>query len=56
MHTVDGFAHRDVKPDNYVVTELRTLALIDFAAAASVNEYCLGFVGTHKYSPPEVYG
>jgi serine/threonine protein kinase len=54
MHVVEKLAHLDIKPDNIMIKENLTLAFIDFAQAAPLNEQRTGVCGTDKYWPPEV--
>ncbi|KAL0576484.1 hypothetical protein V5O48_005495 [Marasmius crinis-equi] len=61
-----GYAHRDVKPHNFVVTEEKRLMLLDFGSAARVErlgegsrrllskEHCQVPVGTCDYVSPEI--
>lgn len=36
MHSEQNLAHRDIKPDNIVFTDLHTTALIDFAHCLNI--------------------
>ncbi|KAL0071003.1 hypothetical protein AAF712_001561 [Marasmius tenuissimus] len=61
-----GYAHRDVKPHNFVVTEDKRLMILDFGSAAPVDrigeggrrmlskEQCQVPVGTCDYVSPEI--
>jgi protein-serine/threonine kinase len=51
--------HRDVKPQNIVLTEQRRVKLIDFGSASNPLEeipagHVMSFVGTIHYMPPEM--
>ncbi|KAJ7621379.1 kinase-like protein [Roridomyces roridus] len=59
-HT-QGFAHRDIKPHNFVLTPDARILLIDFGTAAPLAEggripkqYCLVPCGTCDYISPEI--
>jgi serine/threonine protein kinase len=47
-----GFAHRDVKPENVILTDDRGPVLVDFGLAARLGEAAGG--GTLAYRPPDV--
>ncbi|MDO5112106.1 MAG: protein kinase [Clostridia bacterium] len=51
--------HRDIKPQNIIVREDATIALIDFDAARILKEEAgadTQLLGTKGYAPPEQYG
>ncbi|KAF9269788.1 kinase-like protein [Marasmius fiardii PR-910] len=61
-----GYAHRDVKPHNFVITEEKRILILDFGSAAPVHdlderghrtlskEHCQVPVGTCDYVSPEI--
>ncbi|KAJ7767977.1 kinase-like domain-containing protein [Mycena maculata] len=55
-----GFAHRDIKPHNFVLTPDARVLLIDFGSAAPIEggrlpkQYCLVPCGTCDYISPEI--
>ncbi|GAB0106588.1 hypothetical protein JMUB6875_55740 [Nocardia sp. JMUB6875] len=53
----DGLLHRDVKPDNILLTHEGFVYLVDFGIARSVTDESLtrdgGAVGTYRYMAPE---
>jgi serine/threonine protein kinase len=54
LHNIQGLAHLDLKPDNFVMLEDGTLILIDFGHSKVCDEYSVAKVGTDSYFPPEV--
>lgn len=51
--------HRDIKPQNIIVRENGTIALIDFDIARRVDDEAESdtvFAGTRRFAPPEQYG
>jgi serine/threonine protein kinase len=58
-----GYAHRDIKPDNILVTSLENcdIKVLDFGVLRPLGASTLTdgpghrpFIGTHQYSPPEM--
>jgi len=54
LHTRDGLAHGDIKPDNIVVTDDYKLALIDLGYSENYLALVKGKTGTEDYRPKEV--
>ena len=54
LHTQDGLAHGDIKPDNIVVTEDNRLALIDLGHTEDFVANVQKWTGTPNYRPAEV--
>ena len=55
LHGQNQLAHLDLKPDNIVIKDDFTTALIDFGHSESVNQLMSNEnVGTLNYLPPEI--
>lgn len=54
MHNVNGLAHLDLKPDNIVILNDLSLALIDFGHTNQMATPVCHTTGTDMYMPPEV--
>ena len=49
-----GFAHLDIKPDNFIVNEDLTVSFIDFGFTSPLSEVMKKSVGTKLYLAPEI--
>jgi serine/threonine protein kinase len=54
LHTQDGLAHGDIKPDNIIVTHDNKLALIDLGHTENFVAQIQKWTGTPNYRPAEV--
>jgi serine/threonine protein kinase len=54
LHTQDGLAHGDIKPDNIIVTQDYKLALIDLGHTENLDAQIQKWTGTPNYRPAEV--
>ncbi len=50
-----GFAHRDLKPGNVLLSAGGHVKLIDFGEAVRLDENATTFTGTYPYIAPELY-
>ena len=50
-----GLLHRDLKPDNLILTDQDRLVLVDFGAALHLHTQQQTAIVSHGYSPPEQY-
>jgi serine/threonine protein kinase len=53
LHTHNGMAHCDLKPDNMVITDSFKIALIDFCHSDHLSSRLHHVTGTTDYQPPE---
>jgi serine/threonine protein kinase len=54
LHTVEGVAHGENKPDNIMFTDAKGLALIDFGQAEKLGTVLNHKIGSPSYQAPEV--
>ena len=57
MHVNKHVAHRDIKPDNFVLNEKNELVLVDFGLAKcfeNEDDTYKGLCGTIRFYAPEV--
>jgi len=54
LHTQDLIAHGDIKPDNLIVTDELSLALIDLGHSEKFSAKITKSTGTPNYRPREV--
>jgi serine/threonine protein kinase len=54
LHTQDGLAHGDIKPDNIVITDDFKLSLIDLGHTEKYQAFVQKWTGTPNYRPKEV--
>ena len=50
-----GYAHVDIKPDNFIINDDLTIALIDFGYVQPINKSIDFISGTKKYLAPEFF-
>ena len=55
LHTANGLAHLDIKPDNIIIRDDNKLSLIDFGHSKPLNQMVTKTTGTESYMAPEVY-
>ena len=48
-----GFAHLDIKPDNFIINDDFSLSLIDFGYSQEFNSQLNKVLGTKSYLAPE---
>ena len=49
-----GYVHRDIKPDNLMISDNGYLKLIDFGVAKKIKSFTSSIVGTPHYLAPEI--
>ncbi len=54
LHSTNGLAHLDIKPDNIVLTDNFKLAINDFSFVEKLNSIISHTTGTDQYMAPEV--
>ena len=53
MHNL-GYAHLDIKPDNFIVNDDKSISFIDFGFTNHLHQTIRKIVGTKSYLAPEI--